>query len=519
LVVRIDGDDEIGLAGEDYRIRVIERLRELGFNAVGAESLVFDKDESHRAAFKLGAIVRELVCRKPASGVRCQLGVEWQLLDVAKDAVVYRVTTRSAVFDTPRGQIRTVGLRLLIGSLESVARRPRFRAFLAEDGSPASVSTDPQLPAATFVACGPLAKKMPGAAEQALRAAVVVKSADGFGSGFFITSDGLVLTAAHVLDGSPPKLVLRDGSELDAVPVRVAVRADVALLRPKRPLTQQGCLVPSAKGDPVVGSELYAVGTPTSVSLAFSLTRGIVSGIRDIDGHHILQTDAPVNRGNSGGPMLDEGGEVIAVANAKLAGQAVEGIAFGVPIASALRALAISVGTSTDASLTSGTWEAPNPSRSEEEVVTDAPDPVPSMDPEGDARRAAKAERAERLREEQARDEAEDARDHQRVAARDRATPTYVKVMCWGGMGVGVVGAMAAFGSYLSYDESSTTRSDRDRLTLYNSVGWAAFGVGAASFTAAILLRPPLSDEPAVADSPSSQVVLGPGSVRWEGTF
>ena len=519
LVIRIDGDDEIGLAGEDYRVRVIERLRNLGFQAVGAESLVFDKDESHRAAFKLGAVVKELVCRKPQAGVRCALGVEWQLLDVAKDAVVYKVTTRSVVFDVPQQQIGTIGSRLLLGSLDSVARRPRFRSFLMEGESAGAKSTDPPLPAATFASCPMLTKKMPAAAEQALRATVVVKSRGGFGSGFFITRDGLVLTAAHVLDGSPPKLVLRDGSEIDAVPVRVGLHTDVALLRPRTPLSQQACLPPSATGDPVVGSDLYAVGTPTSVSLAFSLTRGIVSGIRDIDGHHLLQTDAPVNRGNSGGPMLDEGGAVIAIANAKLAGSAVEGIAFGVPIASAMRALGLSAGTATDASLTTGTWTAPNPQAPAEEVVTDAPDPVPSLDPEGDARRVANADEAERRRQAKARADAEDEREQQRRAARDSATPKYVKVMFWGGIGVGVVGGVTAVGSYLSYDSSSNTRPEFDRLSLYNTIGWAAFGVGVTSVAAAVVLRPPLPDEPETIPGPSSELVLGPGAVRWEGTF
>lgn len=99
LVVRLESQDSIGIVGADYKIRLLERLRERGFMAVGAENLVFEKDESRRAEFRLGGIVRELDCMPVRRGVvNCSLGVEWQLLDVARDAVVYKLLARSAVF-------------------------------------------------------------------------------------------------------------------------------------------------------------------------------------------------------------------------------------------------------------------------------------------------------------------------------------------------------------------------------------------------------------------------------------
>src|SRR5439155_13935593 len=102
-----------------------------------------------------------------------------------------------------------------------------------------------------------------------------------------------VITAAHVVDTPSLTLRLRDGTEIEAIPVRMARGADVALLRPSRPLGPRRCLAPSDKAAPPVGTEVYAVGAPGHMDLAFSLTRGIVSGMRDLDGQRALQTDAP----------------------------------------------------------------------------------------------------------------------------------------------------------------------------------------------------------------------------------
>jgi S1-C subfamily serine protease len=528
LIIRIEGDDEIGLAGPDYRVRLIEHMRELGFNAVGAESLVFDRDESHRAEFLLGGIVRELDCQDRYSGIRCRVGVEWQLLNVATDTIVYKVTARSAVYDVPKDKSKQIGGMLLSKALDSVLQREQLRGLLA---SPKPTrKKDATFPSATYATCAPLAKAMPTAATDVLKATVVVKSGTGFGSGFFLTTDGLTLTAAHVVDSDNLTLKLHDGSEVDAVVVRLAHRADVALLRPKQPLAQQACLATSTKVRADVGSELYAIGTPASLDLAFTLTRGIVSSVRVIEGQPILQTDAPVSRGNSGGPMVDTSGAVVGIASSKLVGGSVEGIAFAVPIVSALSALGLTAGSSTDAALASGSWTPPTSGQQRNEALEDSPDAVPSLDPEGDRYRAQQAEQRARRQElalrlrEQNQAERERAAEESRIlsereALRDKATPAYVKVMYWGGMGVGIAGGAAALWSYNAYDDKST-RPEYEKLALYNTIGWAAFGVGAGAFTASFILRPPLPDLPPDADTQSSsQLVVGPGSVRWEGSF
>ncbi len=80
-----------------------------------------------------------------------------------------------------------------------------------------------------------------------------------------------------------------------------------------------------------VASEIYAVGTPASKNLAQTVSKGIISGVRDVDDSKLIQIDASVNSGNSGGAIIDKQGIVIGVVMSKLMGVGVEGVAFGIP--------------------------------------------------------------------------------------------------------------------------------------------------------------------------------------------
>src|SRR5262245_46669631 len=83
LVIRVENDPGIAIAGEELRVVILETMRGSGFNAVGAESLVFGKDHAERADFLLGGTVRELRCLE-TDALRCEIGVEWQLLNVRR---------------------------------------------------------------------------------------------------------------------------------------------------------------------------------------------------------------------------------------------------------------------------------------------------------------------------------------------------------------------------------------------------------------------------------------------------
>jgi len=131
LVFQIEGDDAIGVAKGDFRVHILEELRSLGFAAVGVEKLALGKDHGDAAEVLLGGTVRELECREvPQKGGACRLAIDWELLDVRLDAVVYRALTRAAVhhlnFEQPSG----AAWHLMQAAVRSLAQRQTFRAQL-----------------------------------------------------------------------------------------------------------------------------------------------------------------------------------------------------------------------------------------------------------------------------------------------------------------------------------------------------------------------------------------------------
>ena len=88
-----------------------------------------------------------------------------------------------------------------------------------------------------------------------------------------------------------------------------------------------------------LGEDIHAIGTPLDKNFGQTITKGIISGSRTVEGEKYLQIDASVNAGNSGGPLLNASGEVIGIVNAKVAKAGVEGIGFAIPIEVAIAKL------------------------------------------------------------------------------------------------------------------------------------------------------------------------------------
>jgi S1-C subfamily serine protease len=496
LIVRIDGQDELGMGSLDEHVRLIERMRARGFMAVGAENLVFGKDDSQRAQFLVGGTVRELACHN-GRGLACRIGVVWQVLDVAHDRVVYSVLSRAAVLHLPYGQKDRMAGMLLDRAMDRLLERDGFQETLVAQPKETAEEA-PAFEAATLPRCAP-GKPVTAAADDLLSRAVVVKTKDGFGSGLIVSPEGLVLTAAHVVENGKATIHMHDGTEVGALPVRVAPREDVALLRPEKPLSLDRCL-PLRMEPATTGTEVYAVGAPTSLALAFSLTRGIVSGYPVVSSHRRLQTDAPVNPGNSGGPIVDAAGGALGVVSFKVGGAKIEGLGFAVPIPEALHALGLSLGNETDPRLLKETVKVAEPTDAPE-LVSEDPDPVPQIDPEG-----------VRWRAEQARLDQEAA--ERRAAAEDekRRTPWYKPALRWGGVSLAAVGGITIVGSWASYQGAnlqthSAFITDRN----WNIAGWTFAGVGGAMFVGSFFVK--------LKPAHSSSLEIGPGGVAWKGSF
>ena len=153
------------------------------------------------------------------------------------------------------------------------------------------------------------------------------------GSGFIISGDGYVVTNNHVVDHAKTvQVTLDDGRTLDAKVIGKDSKTDIALLK----ITEGGSYpyVQFGKGAPRVGDWVVAIGNP--FGLGGTVTAGIVSARgRDIGAgpyDDFLQIDAPINKGNSGGPTFNVNGEVVGVntAIASPSGGSV-GLAFAIP--------------------------------------------------------------------------------------------------------------------------------------------------------------------------------------------
>lgn len=168
---------------------------------------------------------------------------------------------------------------------------------------------------------------------------VQVTSNVSAGSGFIVDSGQGVITNAHVVgDDSRVSVWLHDGRELQGRVVGLDEYLDLAYIRlPGGQRLQSAVMGNSARVS--AGQDVLALGFPLDSSPGDSpiVTKGIVSSVRTVDGAKWIQTDAPVNPGSSGGPLLDNRGRVIGVVTSRLdydwdSGRNVEGVGFALAV-------------------------------------------------------------------------------------------------------------------------------------------------------------------------------------------
>ena len=166
------------------------------------------------------------------------------------------------------------------------------------------------------------------------------KSQESFGSGFIISEDGYVVTNYHVIqDAKQVNVVTNEEKSVKALVVGYDATSDVALLKvnaTNMPYVRMG-----SSDALVVGDQVAAIGNPLG-ELSNSLTVGYISAkdrVVNTDGSvmNMLQTDAAINAGNSGGPLFNMKGEVVGIITAKFSGNSnsgasIEGLGFAIPI-------------------------------------------------------------------------------------------------------------------------------------------------------------------------------------------
>ncbi|MDB5453485.1 MAG: hypothetical protein JWO33_2063 [Caulobacteraceae bacterium] len=268
--------------------------------------------------------------------VSAVMDVEWQIFSVSQNRMLARIPTRGGHSDKgdPARAMRNSLEGSFAENVRALAMSDQFRTLL----------TSPVGPALSATPTGPLQISMPrnGVTHlaDAAKGVVSIFAGPALGSGLLISTDGYILTNHHVAgDSGRVRIRWPDKSETVGEVVRADSRRDVALVK-----TTAKAAPLSIRHTPVeLGETVYAIGTPLDPNLSGTLTRGVVSNTqRKVAGLSYIQSDVAVDHGNSGGPLLDDAGQVIGITQSGYAPDGVShNINFFIPIEEALKALSL----------------------------------------------------------------------------------------------------------------------------------------------------------------------------------
>jgi serine protease Do len=264
--------------------------------------------------------------------------IEWQLYSGVQDKILVRKETRAGIAIERHAAGNYA--RLIQGGI-----RENVRALLASDDFRSAVLAPARSPSIMVEATTPLAlagslSAKPMKISDAVGGVVLVLSGNGHGSGFLVSSDGYIMTAQHVVGADKyVKIRWSDGLEGVGEVIRSDNRRDAALIktdpRGRHPLALR-------REMPQPGDTMFAIGAPLDEKYQSTVTRGVASANRIMNGFSFIQSDVTISPGNSGGPLLNEKGEVVGLCDLTFRpdGAAVPtGINYFVPIDDALRFL------------------------------------------------------------------------------------------------------------------------------------------------------------------------------------
>jgi serine protease Do len=254
-------------------------------------------------------------------------GLTGAILTAAMGFALFRAMTPATVPLPAGSDPATVAVSAAPSVALSPTAPPAAASAVVATGSTAA-DTGSAIVAAT-------AKAIPGVVTITTQTALGFRSATDVGSGFLFDSRGWILTNGHVVDGASSITVqLADGRQLPGQVYGIASSTDLAVV--KVDATGLPVLTLGDSHGLALGQTVIAIGSPLG-EFPDSVTTGVVSGldrsisirgIGTLDG--LIQTDAAVNPGNSGGPLLDTLGRVVGVATATSG--AAQGISFAIPI-------------------------------------------------------------------------------------------------------------------------------------------------------------------------------------------
>lgn len=318
-------------------------MSEWGYSMVGTNS--FFQEKGNAPDLVVAGEITGFGKDTRGSGFQVSVLVNWSVYNVDLKKVVATLST-GGFSDSKKGlQFDDELILALQDALIGLMSDTKFQemAILGSSGSTAiskEATVLPRVPATKYGSYGEVIRGVMGSV-------VTLKTSSlTHGSGFVISKDGYILTNDHVVAGADNiEVIFDNGLSMEGKLIKTDPDRDVALVKISgnglKPLS-----VNSSTSLTSVGTDVIAIGTPDDIKLGQTVTKGIISGKRELEDdhdvkHNFIQTDASINPGNSGGPLLTNTGEVIGIVVSKVIGKGFEGLAFAIPIGEALEKLNI----------------------------------------------------------------------------------------------------------------------------------------------------------------------------------
>jgi len=324
-------ENTVNIKAEELEVIVNNGLKDLGFSV---------PKEFGNKGFMLNAEITGLIINTVISTnidmngnvassynmTDCKLTTKWTLTDITTNEVIKTQMIESFNLE----KFKSLN-NALLGAFEN-----SFLTFIVNNPTVYDVVSKKEefVPVSNF---DTISLPLPKLSEQSniqgyTHSVVTIETEDnGYGSGFLISEDGYILTNYHVVkNNNKVNVTLQSGLSFIGDVVRYDPSIDLALIK----LTGKGFKpleLSETENNNVLGSEVYAIGTPADKNFSQTVTKGIISGNRLMDNIGYIQTDVSVSPGSSGGPLLNKNGLVLGIITSKVTGKGVEGISFALP--------------------------------------------------------------------------------------------------------------------------------------------------------------------------------------------
>lgn len=337
----------INIDSDEFTEAFKEELEKFSFKTVGDSNALFEDPSTWKSEILVAGLIKELkanICYPMAgfgnfssSKGEAFIKVDWQIYSKLDRSVVHSVTTEGAGKNNEAisGGDTIAVLNAFAQASRGLLADTKFREIVSRGGEAIRETTFKS--GDKIVISTGASKPVGDKIEEWPNAVVTVFAGRGHGSGF-VVSENLILTNHHVVGESNSVAVKFDnGLQVTGKVVASNSGRDVAVVKVNATLPMHFRI---SRAAPPIGSEVYAIGSPLDEKYHSSVTKGIVSGYREVQSKTLIQSDVNIRPGNSGGPLVDKNGAVVGIAVSGLViDNSSQGINFFIPIDDALIAL------------------------------------------------------------------------------------------------------------------------------------------------------------------------------------